>query len=194
MRPERLCKEITDALPEDAIVVSDTGHSGIWTATMIDLNHSGQKFIRCAGSMGWGFPGALGVKCAVGDRPVLCWTGDGAFYYHIAELETAARYGINLVVLVNNNSALNQEIPLFEGAIEKNPRKPEELYGFTDINFAKVAESFGCVGIRAETPAEVKAALAKAFTMKRPVVIDAVTDIKAFAKRAWLPQGVSSGH
>lgn len=194
MRPERVCKEITDALPNDAIVVSDTGHSGIWTATMIDLAHPTQKYIRCAGSMGWGFPGALGVKCAVGDRPVLCWTGDGAFYYHIAELETAARYGINLVVLVNNNSALNQEIPLFERAIEKNPKKPEELYGFTNINFAKVAESFGCVGIRAETPAQVKEALAKAFTMKRPVIIDAVTDINAFAKRAWLPEGVSSGH
>jgi acetolactate synthase-1/2/3 large subunit len=194
MRPERVCKEITDALPADAIVVSDTGHSGMWTATMIDLNRPGQKYIRCAGSMGWGFPGALGVKCAIGDRPVLCWTGDGAFYYHIAELETAARYGINLVVLVNNNSALNQEIPLFERAIEKNPRKPEELYGFKDIDFAKVAESFGCVGIRAETPAQVKEALGSAFAMKKPVVIDAVTDINAFAKRAWLPEGVSSGH
>lgn len=195
MRPERLCREITDALPKDAIVVSDTGHSGIWTATMIDFKHATQKYVRCAGSMGWGFPGALGVKCAVEDRPVLCWTGDGAFYYHIAELETAARYGINLVVLVNNNSALNQEIPLFDGALGgKKPQRPEELYGFTDVNFAKVAESFGCVGIRAETPAQVKEALAKAFTMKRPVVIDAVTDINAFAKRAWLPQGVASGH
>ena len=63
-------QEITDALPKDAIVVSDTGHSGIWTATMIDLKHATQKYIRCAGSMGWGFPGALGVKCAVEDRPV----------------------------------------------------------------------------------------------------------------------------
>jgi acetolactate synthase-1/2/3 large subunit len=194
MRPERLCKEITDALPEDGIVVSDTGHSGIWTATMIDFKHATQKYVRCAGSMGWGFPGALGVKCAVGDRPVLCWTGDGAFYYHIAELETAARYGINLVVLVNNNTALNQEIPLVSGAMAKPPEKPKELWEFNNINFAKVAESFGCVGIRAETPAQVKDALAKAFTMKRPVVIDAVTDVNAFARRAWQPAGVSSGH
>ena len=71
MRPERVCKEITDALPKDAIVVSDTGHSGMWTATMIDFRHATQKYIRCAGSMGWGFPGALGVKCAVDDRPVV---------------------------------------------------------------------------------------------------------------------------
>ena len=77
---------------------------------------------------------------------------------------------------------------------EQRDGKTEELYGFTNVNFAKVAESFGCVGIRAETPAQVKEALAKAFAMKRPVIIDAVTDINAFAKRAWLPEGVSSGH
>ncbi|MCC7348873.1 MAG: thiamine pyrophosphate-binding protein, partial [Variibacter sp.] len=194
MRPERVCREITEALPADAIVVSDTGHSGIWTATMIDFKHPTQRYIRCAGSMGWGFPGALGVKCAVGDRPVLCWTGDGAFYYHIAELETAARYGINLVVVVNNNTALNQEIPLVTGAMAKPPEKVKELWEFNPINFAKVAESFGCVGIRAETPAQLKDALGKAFKMNRPVIIDAVTDVNAFARRAWQPAGVSSGH
>jgi len=195
MRPERIAKEITDALPKDAVVVSDTGHSGIWTATMIDFKHPTQRYIRCAGSMGWGFPASLGVKCAVGDRPVVCWTGDGAFYYHIAELETAARYGLNVVVVVNNNSALNQEIPLVKGALGgKEPERPKEIWEFNKLDFAKVAESFGCAGMRAETPAALRAALSEAFTLKRPVVIDAVSDVNAFAKRAWLPQGVSSGH
>ncbi len=194
MRPERLAKEITDVLPKDAVVVSDTGHSGIWTATMIDLKHATQRYIRCAGSMGWGFPASLGVKCAVGDRPVVCWTGDGAFYYHIAELETAARYGLSVVVVVNNNSALNQEIPLVRGAMGKEPERPKEIWEFNKLDFAKIAESFGCAGMRAETPAALREALGEAFTLNRPVVIDAVTDINAFAKRAWLPQGVASGH
>ena len=74
IRPERICKEITDYLPPDALVVSDTGHSGIWTGTMIDLNSPGQSYIRCAGSLGWAFPAALGAKCAVPERPVLCFT------------------------------------------------------------------------------------------------------------------------
>jgi acetolactate synthase-1/2/3 large subunit len=193
IRPERVCKEISDVLPPNGIVVSDTGHAGIWTARMIELKHAGQRYYRTAGSLGWGFPGALGVKCALPDRPVVCFTGDGGFYYHIAELETARRHNINAVIVVNNNSALNQEIPLVSGAMAKPPQKLKELWEFEPINFAKVAESFGCVGIRAETPAEFRDALTKALKMNRPVVIDAVSDVNAFARRAWQPAGVSSG-
>ena len=90
MRPERLCKELTDYLPSDAILVSDTGHSGIWTGTMIDLKHPDQSYIRCSGSLGWGLPAAMGAKCAQPDRPVLCFTGDGGIWYHLSELETAS--------------------------------------------------------------------------------------------------------
>jgi acetolactate synthase I/II/III large subunit len=116
MRPERICKEIAEFLPPDAVVVADTGHSGIWTSTMIDLQHPGQRYIRCAGSLGWAFAASLGVKCALPETPVLCFTGGGGFYYHLAELETAARFGINAVIVVNNNQSLNQETRLFDAA------------------------------------------------------------------------------
>jgi acetolactate synthase I/II/III large subunit len=188
MRPERICRAITETLPSDGIVVTDTGHSGIWSSTMIDLRHPGQGYIRCAGSMGWGFPGALGVKCALPDRPVVCWTGDGAFYYHIAELETAARYDINVVVVVNNNSTLNQEIPLFDKAYGGTQRgRADEMWRHSDIDFSKVAESFGCVGMRVERPDDLNPALKEAFAAGRPVVIDAISDERAFAKEAWAP-------
>ena len=124
----------------------------------------------------------------------MCWTGDGAFYYHIAELETAARYGLNVVVVVNNNSALNQEIPLIDNAYGgKQTDAGGDMWKFRNTDFAKVAESFGCVGMRAETPAEVAGALEKAFKLDRPVVIDAVSDVNAFARRAWSPAG-GAGH
>ena len=106
LRPERICRELTAALPPDAVLVSDTGHSGIWTGAMVDLQYPTQRYIRCAGSLGWAFPAALGVKAALPDRPVLCFTGDGGFYYHLAELETAARHRLNAVILVNNNRSL----------------------------------------------------------------------------------------
>lgn len=188
MRPERICRAISDMLPADGVVVSDTGHSGIWSSTMIELRHKTQRYVRCAGSMGWGFPGSLGVKCALPDKPVLCWTGDGAFYYHIGELETAARYGINVVVVVNNNSALNQEIPLIDDAYRGTQGKhPEDVWRHRSTDFSKVAESFGCRGIRVEDPKDLNDALREAFAENRPVVVDAVSDERAFAQKAWAP-------
>ena len=193
LRPERICQAISDGLPDDGIVVVDTGHSGMWAGTMIDLNRQdrcrrGQRFLRCAGSLGWSFPAAIGAKCAAPGQAVICFCGDGAFYYHIAELETAARLGINLIVVVNNNAALNQEIPLFDRAYGGRQRgRSSEMWQFRPLNFAKIAESFDCVGLRAETPAELDDALRHALSLDRPVVIDAVSDVAALARAAWLP-------
>ena len=60
IRVERLCAEITAALPEDGILVADTGFSGIWTGTCVDLNGAGQTYLRAAGSLGWSYPGLAG--------------------------------------------------------------------------------------------------------------------------------------
>ena len=185
LRPERICKEITDYLPPDAVVVSDTGHAGIWTGTMMDMKSPEQSYIRCAGSLGWAFPAALGAKCAAPDRPVLCFTGDGGFWYHIAELETALRYGINTVTVVNNNHSLNQEKRGTDRAYAGQPGNSDELWHFRDINFANVAESIGCFGIRVERPGELRPALERAFASGRPTVVDVASDIEVIAPPAW---------
>jgi acetolactate synthase-1/2/3 large subunit len=190
IRPERICKAISEVLPANGVVVSDTGHAGIWTARFIELNEPGQSYFRTAGSLGWGFPGALGVKCALPDRPVVCFTGDGGFYYHIAELETARRHNINAVIVVNNNSALNQEIKLNDLAYGGAQRgRAEEMWRFPDVNFAKIAEDFGCVGIRVEKAADLNAALERAIAMNKPVVVDVVTDMYAIAPHPWTATG-----
>ena len=62
----------------------------------------GRPICAQAGSLGWAFPASLGAQCAAGDRTVLCFTGDGGFYYHLAELETARRCHIPVVIIVNN--------------------------------------------------------------------------------------------
>ncbi|MDB5905553.1 MAG: ilvB [Betaproteobacteria bacterium] len=189
IRPERICKEIADMLPANGVVVSDTGHAGMWTSQMIDLKHPGQRYIRCAGSLGWGLPGAIGVKCALPDQPVLCFTGDGGMYYHMTELETALRYGINLVVLVNNNRALSQEFPSLNNNYGgKMHGKSDELWRFGDFNFAKVAEAMGCGGIRVEQPGEIKGALEKAFAMGKPCVVEVMSDVELMAPPAWTPK------
>ncbi len=188
IRPERICKEISEGLPPNGVVVSDTGHAGIWTARYIEFKHATQRYFRTAGSLGWGFPATLGVKCAMPDRPVVCFTGDGGFYYHIAELETARRHNINAVIVVNNNSALNQEINLNNAAYGGKQRgRAEEMWKFPDVNFAKIAEGFGCVGIRVEKASDLAGAIKSGIAMNKPVVIDVVSDMYAIAPHPWTP-------
>ncbi len=152
IRPERLCKEISETLPSNGIVVADTGYSGIWTGTMINLSHPGQSFIRAAGSLGWGFPAALGAKCGAPDRPVVCFTGEGGFFYHLSELETASRCGINAVTVINNNHCLRQCLEGINKAYGDRPGKKEEMCMFKDLNFARIAEEMGCYGVQWSGP------------------------------------------
>ncbi len=190
IRPERICKAISDVLPDNGVVVSDTGHAGIWTARFIELRHPGQRYYRTAGSLGWGFPASMGIQCALPDRPVVLFTGDGGFYYHIGELATARRQKINPVIVVNNNSALNQEIRLNDIAYGGKQRgRAEEMWRFPECNFAKVAESFGCAGIRVTHPDELGDAIQSGIAMARPVVIDVVTDMYAIAPHPWTSTG-----
>ncbi len=175
--PERLCNELTKFLPEDSILVSDTGHAGIWTGSMVDLNHPGQGYIRCAGSLGWGLPGAIGVKCAAPDRPVVCFTGDGGLWYHIGELETAVRYNIPVITVVNNNRGLMQNKRGDDrGYANVDGADSSELWQFNDVDLAKVAESMGALGIRVDRPGDIQSALGQALASGRPAVIDVVTD------------------
>jgi acetolactate synthase I/II/III large subunit len=185
IRPERICKELTEFLPSDAILVSDTGHAGIWTGTMVELKHPGQSYIRCAGSLGWAFPAALGVKCANPERPVICFTGDGGFWYHIAELETALRHGINTITVVNNNHSLNQTRNSAERVYSGQQGNSDETWQFKDIDFAKIAQDIGCFGIRVTRPEEIQGALEKALTSGKPAVVDVVSDIDAIARYPW---------
>ena len=187
IRPERLCRELTECLPSDAILVSDTGHSGIWTGTMIDLVHPDQIYVRCAGSLGWGLPAAIGAKCAQPERPVVCFTGDGGMYYHLTELDTALRYGINTVTVVNNNRALNQEKRVNERVYGGPAPESDELWMLTDTDFARVAESMGCFGTQVNRPSEFPGALDRALASGKPAVIDVKTHIEGIAPPPWAP-------
>ncbi|MFO1026613.1 MAG: thiamine pyrophosphate-binding protein [Acetobacteraceae bacterium] len=187
--PDRLCAEITAALPEDGIVVADTGWSGIWSSTLIDLNGEGQTYLRAAGSLGWSFPAALGAKCAAGKRKVICWSGDGGAYYHITELETARRRGIAVTLVVNNNSGFGQSWVGIQRQQGNRPGNPAEMGLFGPTNFADVAKVFGVRGIRVEDPAQIGPALREAMAADEPVVVDVATNIDVRAPEPWAPEG-----
>ena len=186
---ERLCAEVTRALPADGVLVADTGYSGIWTGTMIELNGAGQTYLRAAGSLGWAFPASLGAKCAAGDRKVICFTGDGGFYYHLAELESARRCGIAVTVIVNNNSGFGQNLTGVHRIAGNRPGRGEELIRFGPTDFTAVARSFGVRGIRVEQPGEIAPALREALAADETVVVDVVTDLEPRAPAPWSPPG-----
>ena len=148
MRPERILEEVGSWLPEDAIVVCDTGHAGMWCAQQLWIdNDKNWDFIRASGSLGWAFPASLGAKVAEPKKPVVCFTGDGGFWYHLQELETAVRCGIPTVTVVNNNNALNQETKIFDHAYGgKQSAKASEMWHFSKVDFSAIAEKIGRAG------------------------------------------------
>ena len=186
IRPERICYELSMNLPDNSFVVVDTGHGGMWMGGMFDLKSSGQNYIRSAGHLGWAFPASLGVKCAVPDRPVICFTGDAGFWYHIAEVETAVRWGINAVIVVNNNGAGNQSKRGFDrvyGGTQTD--KAREMWTFNNVNFAHIAKHMGAEAIRVEDPKDFAPALEKEIALDKCVVLDVVTDVDALAPLAY---------
>ncbi len=192
IRPERLASELTQHLPEDALLVSDTGHAGMWTGGYVDLRSPGQGYIRAAGSLGWGLPAAIGAQIASPDRPVVLFTGDGGLWYHLSELETAARWGVPLVVVVNNNKSLNQEIGPYSAAYGGQlTGRHSELWHFEDVDFAALAETMGVRGLTVDKPAAFEAAMAEAVATKGPALINVVTDMEVLAPKGTAERAAS---
>jgi acetolactate synthase-1/2/3 large subunit len=185
IHPARICHELTQHMPNDAIVVVDTGHAGMWMGGMYDLRFPTQSYMRSAGHLGWAFPAGIGAKAACPERPVVVFTGDAGFWYHIAEIETAVRWNIASVTIVNNNGGGNQSKRGFDRAYGgEQTLKARELWTYNPMNFARLAEDMGALGIRVEKPSEIAPALSRALAANRPAVIDIATDIEALAPPA----------
>jgi acetolactate synthase-1/2/3 large subunit len=84
---------------------------------------------------------------------VVCFCGDGGFYYHLSELETARRWNLPVTVIVNNNASLGQDIPGVREVYGAETGRAEDLTHFEPVDFAEVAKAFGCQGIRVENRA-----------------------------------------
>jgi acetolactate synthase-1/2/3 large subunit len=185
MRPERVCAELSRHAPENAIVLADTGHAGMWMGGMYDTSGPRQSFMRSAGHLGWAFPAGLGAKCAAPERPVVVFTGDAGLWYHIGELETAVRWGIASVTVVNNNASGNQSKRGFDRAYGgEQTAQARELWTYKMVDFARLATDIGAFGVRVERPADFAPALEKAIRSGKPALVDVVTDIDAIAPLA----------
>ena len=160
---------IREELGEDGIFVEELTQVG-YASRQVMPAYRPYTFISTGyqGTLGWGFPTALGVKAAHPDRPVLSVAGDGGFMFAVQELATAVQHGIGLVTLVFNDNAY--------GNVK---RMQKELYGNRVIasdlrnpDFVRLAESFGARGLRARTPDELRGAIREGFDGDGPAVVE----------------------
>src|SRR5258708_7835641 len=126
--------------------------------------------------------GAQLASDAVPERPVGVFTGDAGLWYHIGEIETAVRWKINSVTVVNNNASGNQSKRGFDRVYGgQQTEQARELWTYRPVNFARIAEDIGALGIRVEKPGELAPAIQRALKADRPAIVDVVTDIEALA-------------
>ncbi len=176
IEPARLARDLSASLPEDALMASDTGYAAGWAGAYLTLP-AGRNFLRCEGSLGWALPAAVGAKCGAPERPVVAWTGDGGFWYHIGELETAIRCDIPVVAVVLNNNGLKFDTHVLDFLFGKKGKQAYALSEFSDVDFAKIATSMGALGWRVEQPDEIGPTIREALAAGRTAVVDvAVSD------------------
>ncbi len=177
--PERMMHELAQAMPPDTIVYDEsvTNRPALFGA--VDFDRPGTFFSSRGGGLGYGMPGALGVKLAHPDRPVVAVVGDGAAMYTIQALWTAAKYGIGVVYVMCNNRSYKVLKEGMARYLTDTGRQSIFLgMDFDDypFDFQAIAKSYGIPGVKVEEPEALGPALKKALASGGPYVVDVVID------------------
>jgi pyruvate dehydrogenase (quinone) len=181
INPQLVFWELSERLPDNAILTSDSGSAANWYARDVRIREGMMSSLSgTLATMGPGVPYAIGAKFAHPDRPVIALVGDGAMQMNgLNELITIAKYrdrwrDQRLIVLVLNNRDLNQ-VTWEQRAMSGDP-KVEATQVLPDFPYAQYAEMIGLRGIRVDDPAQVGPAWDQALAADRPVVLEAITD------------------
>ncbi len=179
-------RTISTLIPEDAIVVFDGGQTMEWTNSFIHPSRpENYLFGPGMGHLGMGLPFANAAKLLNPDRPVVLISGDGAMCCTGQELETASRCGLNIIVIVFNDSCWGMYRPFGEGLFEN------QQFGMnlTNVKFAALAESYGCIGEEV-TLESLPDAFKRAQKANRPVVMDLQVDFTPHPMDGFWPEVV----
>lgn len=170
LNPKTLLTELRKLLPESAIVTTEVGQNQMWSALYFKALKP-RSFISSGGlgTMGFGFPAAIGAKVACPDRPVVDIAGDGSFLMTEQELACSVAENIPVTVIVLNNSVLGM-VAQWQRMLYKKRYMAVNLGKTPD--FVKLAEAYGAQGIRVASIAEFQAAIKKALKSKVTTVID----------------------
>ena len=179
IHPGAVVRALRDALDPTDVLVVDTGYMGAWTGARFDVTAPGRRFLRAAGSLGWSLPASLGAALANPGGRVACVIGDGGVGYHLMELETALRCGIDVTVVVLNNRMLAFE---YHGQkLQWDNQVIPRVNDLLDVDYAAVARALGAEGIRVDEVADLPAALHRALTCGRAALVDVRIDKEVLA-------------
>lgn len=177
--PQQVVEELDDLLDDGAILSTGVGQHQMWAAQYYTFRNP-RTWLTSGGlgTMGFGFPAAIGAKLACPHQRVVCIDGDGSFLMTLQELATAVRYRVPVVVAVVNNVYLGMvrqwQHLFFEGRYAESALRPPP--------FAQVAQAFGALGRRVERPEDLRPALAWALreseARQLPAVLDILVDIE----------------
>ena len=170
MHPARVGKEVGEWAPDDALVVYDGGHTTFWSNEFTPAVLPRTRFHDPGmAHLGFGLPWALALKHSHPERTVVNITGDGAFGFTLQELDTARRYGLNVITVLHDNAEF--------GVI----RTGQQAHGFVlgaaleETDYVAIAQAFGCHAERVRRPEDIRPALERAVASGRPAVIDVET-------------------
>lgn len=172
LHPARVVQAVGKAFGRDAIYVTDGGFTSLWAYWFLPPTRPRSYLsILELGMLGTGVPAALGAKLGSPDRDVVCVTGDGAAGFHFMEMQSAAREGAKVTVVVFAEGSWSMEIPNEQMLYGKN-------FGteMGTVRWDVVGQGLGCEGFYAETLARVEAALARARAASGPAVVCVRTD------------------
>ena len=161
----------------DAIIVTEVGQHQMWAAQYFNYRKP-RTFITSGGlgTMGYGFPAAMGAKVGRPDKTVIDIAGDGSFQMNSQELATVVQNKIPVVVVILNNGYLGMVRQWQELFYE---RRYSCTFIKGSVDFVKLAEAYGALGLRAERPSEVGPAIEEAVRSGRPAVVDVIVECEA---------------
>ena len=182
MAVEEMMQELAKAAPPDVIVADEAITSRPALNRAFKFDEPGSFYGIRSGALGWAMPGALGVKLANPDRPVLAIVGDGASLYTIQALWTAARYNIPVVYAICNNQAyriLKVNMDIYLQRMLEDKERESEYVGMNfenPLNISAIAQGMGVSAEKVDDPKELGPALQRAFASGKPALIDVSID------------------
>jgi acetolactate synthase I/II/III large subunit len=170
IKPQYLVQQLYELTDGDAIIATDVGQHQMWLAQHYPFNGPRQSLTSGGlGTMGFGFPAALGAQLAFPERQVIAFVGDGGFQMTAQELATAVQYRANIKIIVMNNGYLGMVRQWQEIFYDRNYSSVQME---CSPDFVKLAEAYGAAGLRATRPDELRQVLEAGLAKRGVVVMD----------------------